>query len=101
MAKIEKSDEEWRKSLTPEQYQVLRKKGTEPAFTGAYWDSHDEGVYKCAACGTPLFQSDAKFDSGTGWPSFTAPVSPDAVATETDQSHGMVRTEAVCATCGR
>jgi peptide-methionine (R)-S-oxide reductase len=100
MAKIEKSDEEWKKTLTSEEYQVLRRKGTERAFTGAYWDSHEPGVYKCAGCGTPLFQSDNKFDSGTGWPSFTAPLSPDAVATETDESHGMVRTEACCAACG-
>jgi peptide-methionine (R)-S-oxide reductase len=100
MAKIEKSDEEWKKTLTPEQYRVLRGKGTERAFTGAYWDSHEEGVYKCAGCGTTLFQSDAKFDSGTGWPSFTAPASPEAVATATDESHDMVRTEALCASCG-
>jgi peptide-methionine (R)-S-oxide reductase len=100
MSKIEKSDEEWRKTLTPEQYQVLRGKGTERAFTGPYWDSKDEGVYQCAGCGAPLFRSDSKFDSGTGWPSFTAPVAPDAVATETDESHGMTRTEAMCAACG-
>src|SRR4051812_25746636 len=100
MSKIEKSDEEWRKTLTPEQYQVLRGKGTERAFTGPYWDDHDQGVYKCAGCGAPLFRSDTKFDSGTGWPSFNAPVAPDAVATETDESHGMVRTEAMCAACG-
>jgi peptide-methionine (R)-S-oxide reductase len=100
MSKIEKTDEEWRKTLTPEQYQVLRRKGTERAFTGAYWDSHDEAVYQCAGCGAPLFVSDTKFDSGTGWPSFTAPVSADAVATETDESHGMIRTEALCASCG-
>jgi peptide-methionine (R)-S-oxide reductase len=100
MSKIEKSEEEWQRSLSPEQYRVLRQKGTERAFTGAYWDSHDEALYKCAGCGTPLFRSEAKFDSGTGWPSFTAPVSPDAVATETDESHGMVRTEALCAACG-
>src|SRR3954449_6006773 len=100
MSKIEKSDEEWRKTLTPEQYQVLRGKGTERAFTGAYWDSKDEGVYQCAGCGAPLFRSDSKFDSGTGWPSFTAPVAPGAVVTVTDESHGMVRTEAMCAACG-
>jgi peptide-methionine (R)-S-oxide reductase len=100
MPKIEKSDEEWRTSLTPEQYRVLRQKGTERAFTGAYWDSHDEALYRCAGCGTPLFRSEAKFESGTGWPSFTAPVAPDAVATETDESHDMVRTEALCAACG-
>ena len=100
MAKIEKSDDDWKKTLTPEQYRVLRQKGTERAFSGAYWDSHDEGVYKCAGCGTTLFEADTKFDSGTGWPSFTAPASPEAVATETDESHGMVRTEALCASCG-
>ena|SRR5688572_30735076 len=100
MAKIEKTDEEWRKTLTPEQYQVLRHKGTERAFTGAYWDSHDEADYLCAGCGTRLFGSDAKFDSGSGWPSFTAPAAPDAVASEADESHGMVRTEALCAACG-
>ena len=100
MSKIEKTDEEWRKTLTPEQYRVLREKGTERAFTGSYWDAHDEAVYRCAGCGTPLFQSGTKFDSGTGWPSFSAPVAPDAVATETDESHGMVRTEALCAACG-
>jgi len=100
MAKIEKTDEEWQAALTPEQYQVLRRKGTERAFTGAYWDAHDRADYLCAGCGTPLFASDAKFDSGTGWPSFTAPLSPDAVAAETDETHGMVRTEALCAACG-
>jgi len=100
MAKIEKSDEEWRKTLTPEQYQVLRGKGTERPFSGAYWDSHDEGVYKCAGCGTALFRSDTKFDSGTGWPSFSAPAAPGAVATESDESHGMTRTEVLCASCG-
>jgi peptide-methionine (R)-S-oxide reductase len=100
MAKIEKTEAEWKKELSPEQYQVLRGKGTERAFTGAYWDAHDEAVYKCAGCGTPLFQSDTKFDSGSGWPSFTAPVAADAVATETDESHGTVRTEALCAGCG-
>jgi peptide-methionine (R)-S-oxide reductase len=100
MAKIEKTDEEWKKTLTPEEYQVLRRKGTERAFTGAYWDAHDDGMYRCAGCGEPLFSSDTKFDSGTGWPSFTGPVAPDAVATETDESHGMIRTEAMCGRCG-
>jgi peptide-methionine (R)-S-oxide reductase len=100
MAKIEKTDEEWRAALTPEQYRVLRQKGTERAFTGAYWDAHDEGIYLCAGCGTPLFQSQDKFDSGTGWPSFKAPAAPDAVASETDETHGMIRTEALCAACG-
>jgi peptide-methionine (R)-S-oxide reductase len=97
---IEKTDEEWRKTLTSEQYRVLRRKGTELAFTGAYWDAHDEAVYKCAGCGTPLFSSETKFDSGTGWPSFFAPIARDAVATEEDESHGMTRTEALCARCG-
>jgi peptide-methionine (R)-S-oxide reductase len=100
MSKIEKTEEQWKKELSPEQFQVLRRKGTERAFTGAFWDAHDEALYKCAGCGTPLFRSDSKFDSGTGWPSFNAPVAADAVATETDESHGMVRTEALCASCG-
>lgn len=100
MKKTQKTDEEWRAALTPEQYRVLRGKGTERAFTGAYWDSHDQALYRCAGCGTPLFRSDDKFDSGTGWPSFTTPLAPEAVATETDESHGMVRTEALCAQCG-
>lgn len=95
-----KTDEEWRRALTPEQYRVLREKGTERAFSGAHWNAHDEAVYRCAGCGTTLFRSDEKFDSGTGWPSFFAPGSPDAVATEVDRSHGMVRTEVHCARCG-
>jgi peptide-methionine (R)-S-oxide reductase len=98
--KTDKTDQQWRQELTPDQYRVLREKGTERPFTGAYWDAHDEAVYKCAGCGTPLFRSDEKFDSGTGWPSFCAPVAPDAVATEVDRAHGMVRTEALCAGCG-
>ena len=99
MSKIEKSDEEWRKSLTPEQYRVLRQKGTERAFTGAFWDSHDEALYGCAGCGTPLFRSEAKFDSGTGWPSFFQPVSKENVAEKTDKSWFMSRTEVLCARC--
>jgi len=95
-----KSDEQWRQELTPEQYQVLRGKGTERPFSGAYWDAHDDAVYKCAGCGTQLFRSDEKFDSGTGWPSFCAPAAADAVATEVDRSHGMARTEVHCARCG-
>jgi peptide-methionine (R)-S-oxide reductase len=95
-----KTDAEWRAALTADQYQVLRRKGTERAFTGAYWNAHDDADYLCAGCGAELFSSDAKFDSGTGWPSFTAPVSGDAVATEADGSHGMVRTEVVCRRCG-
>ncbi|HPK65954.1 MAG TPA: peptide-methionine (R)-S-oxide reductase MsrB [Thermoanaerobaculia bacterium] len=95
-----KSDAEWRESLTPEQYRVLRGKGTEPAFTGAYWDHHEEGTYLCAGCGLELFASAQKFDSGTGWPSFWRPVAPDRVGIETDLSHGMRRTEVHCARCG-
>lgn len=97
---IERTDEEWRSQLTPEQFQVLRQKGTERPFTGAYWDVKADGVYRCAACGTPLFTSDTKYDSGTGWPSFYEPVSDDSVRTEIDRSHGMIRTEVVCGTCG-
>ena len=91
---LPKSDAEWRAVLTPEQYQVLRQKGTERAFTGALWDDHRQGAYRCAGCDTVLFQSDAKFDSGTGWPSFFAPVDPTAVATTTDRSLFTTRTEA-------
>jgi len=98
--KIEKSEDEWRKDLTPEQYAVCRQKGTEPAFTGRYWAHHDPGMYRCAACSEPLFTSDTKFDSGTGWPSFTAPADDASVGTEDDRSHGMRRTEVMCATCG-
>jgi peptide-methionine (R)-S-oxide reductase len=94
------TDEEWRERLTPEQYEVLRRKGTERAFTGAYWDDHSPGIYRCAGCGTELFRSDAKFESGTGWPSFFAPASLGTVVTEVDTSHGMIRTEVTCATCG-
>ena len=98
--RIERSDAEWRATLTPEQYRVLRQKGTERAFTGALWDEHRSGTYKCAGCGADLFTSDTKFESGTGWPSFYAPASGDAVATETDRSMWMTRTEANCAACG-
>lgn len=98
--KIVKSDAEWRAQLTADEYAVLRQKGTERAFTGAYWAAHDEARYLCAACGAELFSSDAKFDSGTGWPSFTAPAAPAAVETETDRSHGMIRTEVHCRRCG-
>lgn len=98
--KVHKTDEEWREALTSEQYRILREKGTERAFTGEYWDNHDAGLYRCAACGEPLFDSETKFDSGTGWPSFYKPVSEDAVADETDRSYGMVRDEVLCAACG-
>jgi peptide-methionine (R)-S-oxide reductase len=97
---VDKSDAEWRASLTPAQYHVLRQKGTERAFTGDLWDEHRPGTYRCAGCGTPLFRSDAKFESGTGWPSFYQPADDTAVDTQTDRSFFMTRTEALCATCG-
>jgi peptide-methionine (R)-S-oxide reductase len=98
--KLEKTDKEWREKLTAEQYHVTREKGTEPAFTGEYWKTKTPGTYVCVCCGEPLFESDAKFDSGTGWPSFTQPVDPSKVATETDSSYGMARTETTCRKCG-
>jgi peptide-methionine (R)-S-oxide reductase len=94
------TDAEWRERLTPEQYEVIRNKGTERAFTGVYWDEHSPGVYRCAGCGSELFRSDTKFESGSGWPSFYEPTSLDSVVTESDTSYGMVRTEVMCATCG-
>jgi len=94
-----KTDEEWQKDLTPEQYHVLREKGTERAFTGKYWDNHEPGVYYCAACDLPVFSSDTKFDSGTGWPSFFTPISETSVTTETDRSLGIARTEVLCGRC--
>jgi peptide-methionine (R)-S-oxide reductase len=98
--KVELSDREWRERLTPEQYAILRQQATERAFTGAYWDTKEPGVYRCAGCGAELFRSDAKFDSGSGWPSFFEPSEFDAVETRLDMSHGMVREEVVCAACG-
>jgi peptide-methionine (R)-S-oxide reductase len=97
---VRKTEEEWRAQLTAEQFHVLREKGTERAFTGKDWDNHRKGVYRCAGCGQELFRSEAKFDSGTGWPSFTAPAAPGAVAENQDVSHGMRRTEVVCQACG-
>jgi peptide-methionine (R)-S-oxide reductase len=99
MEKIKKTEDEWRQELTEEQYQVCRRKGTERAFTGRYWDHHDKGMYRCACCGNELFSSDTKFDSGTGWPSFWAPAAEDNVATEEDQSLFMRRTEVLCSRC--
>jgi peptide-methionine (R)-S-oxide reductase len=98
--KVEKSDAEWRETLTPEQYDVLRRKGTERAFTGRYNDSKEPGVYRCAGCGAELFRSDAKFDSGSGWPSFFEPADLDTVITQPDDSLFMRRTEVLCASCG-
>ena len=99
-SKIIKSDDEWRAELTPEQYAILRQRGTERPFTGIYNDERSPGVYRCAGCDAELFTSDAKFDSGSGWPSFVEPASNDAVETAVDTSHGMVRTEVMCARCG-
>jgi peptide-methionine (R)-S-oxide reductase len=98
--KITKSEADWRKALTPEQFAVCRQKGTERAFTGKYWDNHASGMYRCAACNAELFSSESKFDSGTGWPSFWAPVSQDNIATADDPSHAMRRTEILCSVCG-
>lgn len=97
---MKKTDEEWKEELTPEQYIVCRQKGTEHPFSGQYTNWKEAGTYRCVCCGAPLFASDTKFDSGTGWPSFYAPVEPQAVASETDTSHGMVRTEVLCQECG-
>ncbi len=100
MKKISKTDSDWKKQLTPEQYHVMREKGTERAFTGKYWNHKGKGMYRCAGCGAELFSSDDKFDSGTGWPSFSAPAKSENVATETDRSHFMERTEVHCPFCG-
>jgi peptide-methionine (R)-S-oxide reductase len=97
--KIEKSEREWRTQLSPEQYRVTRERGTEPAFTGKYHATKTPGVYRCVCCGEPLFDADTKFESGTGWPSFYAPIEDEAVTCETDRSHGMVRTEVLCRRC--
>jgi peptide-methionine (R)-S-oxide reductase len=97
--KVIKSDSEWQQQLTPEQYRVARRKGTERAFSGVYHATKERGVYTCVCCGSPLFSSTSKFDSGTGWPSFTAPVAPENVAEESDHSFWMRRTEVLCATC--
>jgi peptide-methionine (R)-S-oxide reductase len=100
MPKIEKSDEQWRRELTPEQFRVLREKGTEAPFSGEYDEFFEPGAYRCAGCGTELFVSQAKYDSGCGWPAFSAPAGEDAIEEETDVSHGMIRTEVLCASCG-
>jgi len=100
MEKIEKTDADWRAELTPEQYHVLRQKGTEQAFTGAYWDVKTPGTYRCAGCGETLFTSETKFDSGCGWPSFSQPFDPSKVEEHEDRTHGMARTEVTCRRCG-
>ncbi len=97
--KVKKSDDEWRAQLSPEEYQVTRRAGTERAFTGRYWDEKTKGLYRCICCGAPLFRSETKYESGTGWPSFTEPVDPDAVIEHDDDSLGMRRTEVVCSRC--
>ncbi|MGH9430570.1 MAG: peptide-methionine (R)-S-oxide reductase MsrB [Terriglobia bacterium] len=97
--KIVKSDAEWKTQLDPEQYQVARRKATEPPFTGKYWDLHDKGVFRCVCCGAELFSSDTKFESGSGWPSFWAPIAADRVKEESDATFGMVRTEVLCGAC--
>lgn len=98
-AQIPKTDQEWRDKLTPQQYEVTRQAGTERAFTGEYWNTKDDGTYRCIGCGEPLFSSETKYDSGSGWPSFTSPMIQAAVAEHVDSSYGMVRTEVTCATC--
>ena len=98
--KIERTDEEWRSLLSPEEYRILRQKGTERAFSGHYYKTKEPGMYVCAGCGHELFDADTKYESGSGWPSFYQALKPEAVATETDLSHGMRRVEAMCARCG-
>jgi peptide-methionine (R)-S-oxide reductase len=98
--KVERTDEEWRKALTPEEYEITRRKGTERAFTGKYWDCHEAGTYRCVACGEPLFRSENKYDSGSGWPSFDRPAAAGAVEAGDDFSHHMHRTEVMCRSCG-
>jgi peptide-methionine (R)-S-oxide reductase len=100
MFKVNKTEEEWRKQLSPFEYQVLREKGTERAYTGKYWDHHEDGTYTCKGCGAPLFTSNEKFDSGCGWPSYYDAIDSGAIITKPDYSHGMVRTEIMCAKCG-
>jgi len=100
MSKINKTDAEWKAELTPEQYRILRQKGTERAFTGRYNDFKGDGIFRCAGCGAELFQSDTKFESGCGWPSFTQPSGDKSIDEHTDTTHGMVRTEVTCANCG-
>jgi peptide-methionine (R)-S-oxide reductase len=97
---VVKTEDEWREELSPEQYAVLRQAGTERAFTGKYWDCHDDGIYRCAACGAELFDASTKFESGTGWPSFYEPMVSDAVVLVQDRAHGMARTEVRCRRCG-
>lgn len=99
MSKIEKTDAEWQAQLSPQEFQVCRGKGTERAFTGEYWNCHDEGVYHCKCCDAPLFSSETKFESGSGWPSFYQSLQTDAIAEHRDISHGMVRTEIICQQC--
>jgi peptide-methionine (R)-S-oxide reductase len=95
-----KTDDQWKKALTPDEYHILREKGTEAAFTGKYYKNKDEGTYLCAACGNELFSSDSKYDSGSGWPSYWAPISDEGIRTEPDKSHGTERTEVICSRCG-
>lgn len=97
--KVVKTEAQWREELTPTSFEVTRKKGTERAFTGEYWDHHEPGIYRCVCCSTPLFASDTKFDSGCGWPSYFAPLNPDNVEEHSDRSYGMVRTEVTCKIC--